>query len=302
MPSVASSALTVTHAGGTVDFRSGTASSGAVVTKSFGPLSLTVPSTATMGQTNAVAARLWVAVIDPGGTPELAICNTQTGGGQIFAVNESSLISTTVLDTAADNAGVWYSATARASVAFRLVGYIESTQAAAGTWATAPSVIQGMGPGVHKPGDVVQQAATFVGTFTTDTTQIPATNAAPTSSQGAQYLTQSITPTSAVNALRITAQWIGASNAAAGTILTAALLQDVTVNALKAAFATSAGSGYVVVLNLYHQMVAGTASSTALKVRAGANAVGTTTFNGSGGAQLMGGVADSYIQVAELMA
>ena len=38
-----------------------------------------------------------------------------------------------------------YSTTARASTPYRVVGYIESTQAVAGTWATAPSTIQGMG-------------------------------------------------------------------------------------------------------------------------------------------------------------
>jgi hypothetical protein len=38
-----------------------------------------------------------------------------------------------------------YSTTARTSVAYRVIGYIESTQATAGTWATAPSTIQGYG-------------------------------------------------------------------------------------------------------------------------------------------------------------
>ena len=34
---------------------------------------------------------------------------------------------------------------ARTSLPFRVVGYVESTQATAGTWATAPSTIQGYG-------------------------------------------------------------------------------------------------------------------------------------------------------------
>jgi hypothetical protein len=37
------------------------------------------------------------------------------------------------------------STTARIGVAYRVVGYVESTQATAGTWATAPSTIQGAG-------------------------------------------------------------------------------------------------------------------------------------------------------------
>jgi len=40
---------------------------------------------------------------------------------------------------------VIYSTTARTSLPFRVVGYIQSTQATAGTWATAPSTIQGQG-------------------------------------------------------------------------------------------------------------------------------------------------------------
>jgi hypothetical protein len=69
-----------------------------------------------MGQTNGVGARLWVALIDNAGTLELAVINTQLGGGQICPVNESALISTTALSAAADNAGVWYSTTARTNV------------------------------------------------------------------------------------------------------------------------------------------------------------------------------------------
>jgi hypothetical protein len=273
-----------------------------VVTKSFGPLSLTVPSTATMGQTNAVAARLWVAVIDPGGTPELAICNTQTGGGQIFAVNESSLISTTVLDTAADNAGVWYSATARASVAFRLVGYIESTQAAAGTWATAPSVIQGMGPGVHKPGDVVQVVRNSDGAVNTAATILPADNTIPQITEGAQFMSQSLNPTSAINSLLVEGILYFANSAAAGVGVTTALFQDAAVDALAASVKPSPGAGYVNDFHLRYVMRAGTTSSTTFRARAGSSSAGTLTFNGAGGTGLMGGVLLSSMSVTERMA
>jgi hypothetical protein len=77
--------------------------------------------------------------LDNAGTVELAVCNGS------LSLDESTLISTTVLDAASDSATVIYSTTARTSVPFRIVGYIESTQATAGTWATAPSKIQGYG-------------------------------------------------------------------------------------------------------------------------------------------------------------
>ena len=53
---------------------------------------------------------------------------------------------------AADSAGVWYSTTARTNVPYRLLGYLDLTEATAGTYATAPSVIQGSGGQVRISG------------------------------------------------------------------------------------------------------------------------------------------------------
>jgi len=57
------------------------------------------------------------------------------------------LITTTAEGGAggADSSTVIYSTTARTNVAYRVLGIIRSTQATAGTWATAPSLIQGAG-------------------------------------------------------------------------------------------------------------------------------------------------------------
>ena len=49
-----------------------------------------------------------------------------------------------------------------------------------------------------------------------------------------------------------------------------------------------------------HFMTAGTTSETTFKVRAGFNASGTTTFNGSGGARRLGGVFASSITITEI--
>ena len=81
--------------------------------------------------------------IDNAGTVELAVVNI-SGGNQL---DETNLISTTAEGGAgaADSANVIYSTTARTSVPYRVVGFIDSTQTTAGTWATAPSTIQGVG-------------------------------------------------------------------------------------------------------------------------------------------------------------
>jgi len=138
--SVATNALTVTLNPTVLDFRSATLGSGAVTTRNIGSaISAVVPSGATLGTTNAVLSRVMILAIDNAGTVELAVCNSSA------TLDESALISTTVLDTASDSATVVYSTTARTNVPFRVVGFIESTQSTAGTWASAPSKIQGAG-------------------------------------------------------------------------------------------------------------------------------------------------------------
>ena len=84
-----------------------------------------------------------VIALNNAGTIELAAVNISGG----FILDESTLISTTAEGGlgAADSATVIYSTTARTSVAYRVIGYIDSTQATAGNWATAPSTIQGNG-------------------------------------------------------------------------------------------------------------------------------------------------------------
>jgi hypothetical protein len=138
--SVASNALTVTLNPTTLDFRSSTLGSGTVNTRTIATaISSVVPSGATLGTTNATLSKVMLLAIDNAGTVELAICNSS------LSLDESTLISTTVLDTSSDSASVIYSTTARTNVPFRIVGYVESTQTTAGTWAASPSKIQGVG-------------------------------------------------------------------------------------------------------------------------------------------------------------
>lgn len=84
-----------------------------------------------------------VLAINNSGTVELAVVNIAGGNN----LDETTLISTTAEGGAgaADSNNVIYSTTARSNVAFRVVGAIISTQSTAGTWATAPSTIQGTG-------------------------------------------------------------------------------------------------------------------------------------------------------------
>jgi len=139
--SVNASALTITASALTLDFRSTTLGSGTVTRVTGAPASLVVPSTATLGTVSATQSRLAVLALNNAGTVELAVVNI-AGGNDL---TETGLISTTAISAAAASASVVYSTTARTNVAYRVIGYVESTQATAGTWATAPSTIQGYG-------------------------------------------------------------------------------------------------------------------------------------------------------------
>jgi len=140
--SVAASALTCTLNPLSLDFRATPLTSGTVNTRTVGTvISLVVPSTATLGTVNAIQSRLVLLAIDNAGTVELAVVNIAGGNN----LDETTLINTVAVDTASDSANVIYSTTARTGVPYRVVGYVESTQATAGTWATAPSTIQGAG-------------------------------------------------------------------------------------------------------------------------------------------------------------
>lgn len=124
------------------DFRSTTLSSGATTRVSISVgINLSVVSGATLGTVSGVAARLVLLAINNAGTVELAVVNIAGGNN----LDETTLISTTAMSTAADSNNVIYSTTARTSVAFRVVGYVDITQATAGTWVTAPSTVQGAG-------------------------------------------------------------------------------------------------------------------------------------------------------------
>ena len=140
--SVASNDLTATINPTKLDFRSTTLTSGTISTVTLASAaSLVVPNGATLGTTNSIAARLVLLAINNAGAIEVAIINLSGG----VDLSETGLISTTALSTGSDSANVAYSTTARTSLAYRVVGVIDITQTTAGTWASAPTLVQGVG-------------------------------------------------------------------------------------------------------------------------------------------------------------
>lgn len=143
--SVTANALTVTLEPCVLSFRNASYSNGSYTMRTIpSQLSLTVTSGSTLGTINAVTARLIVIAIDNDGTVELAIGNLSGG----LDLTETFLVTTTAEGGTgtADAKNVIYSAVARTAVPFRVVGYIDITQATAGTWVTAPEKVVGGTP------------------------------------------------------------------------------------------------------------------------------------------------------------
>lgn len=139
---VSANTMTATLQPETLDFRSATLASGTPVSRSAAvAASLTVPSGATLGTVNGQSARIVWGWLDNAGTLEPFVSNLAGG----VNLDETTLISTTAISGTANSAGVIYSQVARSNVAFRVRGFCDTTQATAGTWATAPTLVQGAG-------------------------------------------------------------------------------------------------------------------------------------------------------------
>lgn len=286
-------------------FRNSTLATGDYTTVALtAAMSLVVSSGSTLGTASALPHRLYIGIANDAGTLRLFIHNPFVSATlSLSGIIEDLLYSSTAEGGAgaADSAQVLYSGSAFTSKAVRLVGYLESTQATAGTWATAASTVQLMGPGIHRTGDLIQRKRSAVSAVSTGTTAIPFDDSIPQNTEGYIVLTQAITPSSSINILQIHSKaWLAQSNAANSIVL--ALIQDSTANALTASGVNGLGVNQVVMVSFEWEMLAATASATTFTARAG-NATGaTTTFNGSGGARLMGGVANSFLQIEEVFA
>lgn len=150
--------------------------------------------------------------------------------------------------------------------------------------------------------EIIQVVNTQTGAGATGTTAMPIDDTIPQITEGDEYLTLAITPTSATNKLIITFSGnfaITTTNGSFGV----ALFQDTTANALSASTQyTSAAGGTPFNAYIQYYMTAGTTSATTFRIRAGSSAGATTTFNGLAGSRTMGGVMNSQITIMEIKA
>ena len=186
-----------------VNFRSTTlnnGSNGVVYGQITAPLSFQVTSGNTMGCTTGVVCRLWVTLIcrteSSGNCTDIRVgLSDQSTATQVFPLAEDVLQTTGAGTQGGGTAGIIQTNIASLSgVAIRIAGYIEVTWHSGTGWDTTPSKVQLFGPGVHKPGDLVQ-------------TVYYSSSSGGTTSSGSPGVawSSSITPTSAINLVAINA-------------------------------------------------------------------------------------------------
>ena len=146
-------------------------------------------------------------------------------------------------------------------------------------------------------GTVLQVATSATGALATGTTTIPFDDTIPQITEGTEFMTLAITPSSATNTLIIQVTLQIAFNGSDWT--TVALFQNTTANAL-AATTANIQAGYGLPQTFTYKMTAGTTSSTTFRVRAGAGSAGTVTVNGTASARRFGGVMASTMTIYEV--
>lgn len=129
------------------------------------PLSMIIPSGATLGANNGVPFRSWIVVFNDGGTARLGVVNCFNGNAQpIFALSglSQNLNSTTQLTSSSLNAGVIYTnGAAVINKCFAIIGYLEygAGLTTAGAYNIVPTKLQLVGPGGPFPGQIVQSVS-----------------------------------------------------------------------------------------------------------------------------------------------
>ena len=154
---------------------------------------------------------------------------------------------------------------------------------------------------LQRAGNVLQVVNVQTGAVATGTTTIAFDDTVPQSSEGTEFITLAITPTSSTSKLRIDFSVV--LNHTVGTaILNACLFQDAIVNALAAASSQNVNSGGPMIVAGSYYMTAGTTSSTTFKIRCGSPTAGTVTLNGVNGVRFYAGVSNSFITITEVAA
>lgn len=203
---------------------------------------------ATLGSTSNTAFRFWVVSFNNGGTNVLALINCLTTSNEVIPLDESlATAPTTPMSGSATSAGVFYTpnGVTVTSKTFRILGYIEYNStglATAGTYAVGPTYVRNFGPGIKKPGDIVQYRRA------TGTSQGTRTSASLGVLTGSPSVV--ITPQSAANPIRV--QLSGSGNCSSVSACVFALSMNSTAIGPQCNFTVVSGApNYPCTLHTY---------------------------------------------------
>jgi len=219
---------------------------------------------------------------------------TDTFTNKTFDANGTgnSLSNVDVADLASGTDGeliTWDASGDPATVAVGTSGQILTSNGAG----AAPTFQAAAGGG----GKLLQRVVTSSTTQSSTTTSIPGDDTIPQNTEGAEYITVSITPGNASNRLLITFIGSLSSSLSAGNIY--ALFQDSTADALAANRSAGVTSSSDSVC-LRYEMAAGTTSATTFKIRYGPEGSGTAYINQTNGADTLGGTSTCTLVVEEV--
>lgn len=127
---------------------------------------------------------------------------------------------------------------------------------------------------------------------------IPLDDTIPQKTEGTEFMSLAITPTSATNKLKIDV--VCMCSVTPVTTIVAGLFQDDVNDALAVIAVTPGVACYLSIVKFTHYMVAGTTSEITFKTRYGPSAAATITINGISGARYWGGVVASSITITEI--
>jgi hypothetical protein len=192
---------------------------------------IVISSGNTMGCVSGQSCHIWVVGAYNAGTVQICAI-TPLSGTNIGPINEVLTQSSASGTTGGSSAQTYYcNASSLSGVPIRILGYVEIQEATAGTWATGPTIVQAMGPGIAKPGQLVNELST---------------NGASAS--------QAITPQSAADLMEVTGSFYvpGSSGGVGGWSITGDLKRGATIlgtqtNAANASASSQAcGSGFTI--------------------------------------------------------
>lgn len=286
-----------------VPFRNSTIATGTptVVTQT-GALSFTIASGSTMGCVSGEMCRIWIIGVNNGGTLVLGAYNALSGT-TVGPIVEGQLQTCQTGTTGGNSAQLYYCSTSAVSnAAIKILGYLEVSEVTAGTWATGPTYVTVFGPGMKKPGDVVQVRRANTATTITTNTQIPLDNTIPQSTEGGGAFSLAITPTSVANLLRVQSRILASDDGSSTTIISS-LFRDSGANAVAVGTSTGGAATTLASAAIDYWVKSLTNSSTTFTVNFGSATTNTVRLNATAGssAGVFGGTANSYIVIEEIM-